>query len=91
MGPWDGWVGYRYSTPPTHPVLHHPGYTPPPTIWLLVPYPLLPHRCNMAVGLISVAQLSLDRRFSGFQGMTEVYNLMDIGRINNHYVICQNE
>ena len=41
----------------------------------------------MAVGLKSVDQLSLDELFSGFQGMTEVYNLSEIGRINNHYYI----
>ena len=41
----------------------------------------------MAVGLKSVAQLSLDDCFSGFQGMTEVYNLSEIGRINNHLYI----
>ena len=41
----------------------------------------------MVVGLKSVEQLSLSDRFSGFQGITEVYNLVDIGRINNHFVI----
>ena len=42
---------------------------------------------NSVVGLISVVQLSLYVLFSGFQGMTEDYNLLRIGRINNHYVI----
>ena len=42
---------------------------------------------NIAVGLISVVQLSLYVQISGFQGMTETYNLIRIGRINNHYVI----
>ena len=52
----------------------HPGYTSP-----------LPHCCTdvgvrteqrqCAVGLKSVAQLSLYVYFSGFLGMTEVYNL----------------
>ena len=41
----------------------------------------------MAVGLISVGQLSLDEHFSDIRGMTEVYNLLRIGRTNNHYVI----
>ena len=44
-------------------------------------------RVNMVVGLISVARLSLWVHFSGFQGITERYNLLRIGRINNHYVI----
>ena len=39
---------------------------------------------NMAVGLKSVEQLSLCVHFSGSEGMTEVYNLLKIGRINNH-------
>ena len=39
---------------------------------------------NLAVGLISVGQLSLDTHISGFGTMTEVYNLVRIGRINNH-------
>ena len=41
----------------------------------------------MVVGLKSVDQVSLYLLFSGFQGITEVYNLMEIGRINNHYDI----
>ena len=41
----------------------------------------------MVVGLKSVGQLSLVTHFSGFQGITEVYNLVDIGRINNHFHI----
>ena len=45
----------------------------------------------MAVGLISVGQLSLSEHFSGSRVMTEVYNLSDIGRINNHSFIAGNE
>ena len=45
----------------------------------------------MAVGLISVDQLTLGRRFSGFQGITEVYNVIEIGRINNHFLISENK
>ena len=41
----------------------------------------------MVVGLISVGQLSLSVLFSGFLGMTEGYNLSEIGRINNHSFI----
>ena len=39
------------------------------------------------MGLISVDQLTLGWLFSGFLGMTEVYNLRNIGRINNHSLI----
>ena len=45
----------------------------------------------MVVGLISVDQLSLVPHFSGFPGMTEVYNLVKIGRINNHSYIPGNK
>ena len=83
-------MGTGIALPGTHPAIpsrHHPGYTPAtPTgsarlaTWVHGGVP----DCNMAAGLISVAQLSLDARISGFQLMTEVYNLSDIGRINNH-------
>ena len=42
---------------------------------------------NMVVGLKSVQQLSLGARFSGFQGMTEVYNLAVAGIPNDHNTI----
>ena len=45
----------------------------------------------MVVGLRSVAQLSLDGHISGFRTMTEVYNLIEIGRINNHLSISQKQ
>ena len=91
MDPWDGLrVGTGIALPATLPV-PHPGYT-------------LPHRCpsmmynrgardqrNSAVGLKSVDQLTLSVHFSGFQTMTEVYNLLRIGRINNHLSITGNE
>ena len=41
----------------------------------------------MVVGLISVDQLTLGTEISGFHGMTEVYNLLKIGRINDHSLI----
>ena len=41
----------------------------------------------MAVGLISVHQLSLDGHFSGFEGITEVYNLLTVGNPNDHKYI----
>ena len=79
--------GYRYS-PPSHPPQYpYPGYTPPP-------YPCTELSCtgptpgpNSAVGLKSVGQLTLEAVFSGLQGITEVYNLLGTGRINNHFLI----
>ena len=41
----------------------------------------------MAVGLKSVAQLSLDAQFSETRGITEVYNLALAGNLNNHFLI----
>ena len=46
-----------------------------------------PRGTNKAVGLISVAQLTLDAQISGFQGITEVYNLPEIDNPNDHNVI----
>ena len=45
----------------------------------------------MAVGLISVGQLSLDSRFSVFGTITEVYNLVEIGKLINHLHIPGND
>ena len=84
LGSWEGAGWYRYS-PPTH-----PSHTPTPGTPLpRTPVPTMYNRgardrLNMAVGLRSVGQLSLYNLFSGFQGMTEGYNLSGIGRINNH-------
>ena len=70
----------RYSTLPVHP----PGTTPgtPASAWSLAG--TLPHghvpESNMAVGLISVAQVSLGAQISGFLRFTEVYNLVRIGK-----------
>ena len=87
-------VGTRYSPPPGIPSPHHPGYTLPrhrlhgqAGPWLQEHVPDL----NMAVGLISVAQLTLDGLFSGFHSMTEVYNLVEIRRNNNHFLIPGND
>ena len=41
----------------------------------------------MAVGLISVGQLSLSAQIWGFRGMTEVYNLVIAGNPNDHLSI----
>ena len=51
----------------------------------------MPEGVKVVVGLISVDQLSLGTGFSGFQGMTEVYNVNKIGRINNHFLISENK
>ena len=45
----------------------------------------------MVVGLKSVRQLTLGAHFSGFQGITEVYNLAVAGKSINHYYIPGNE
>ena len=45
----------------------------------------------MVVGLRSVDQLTLSYEISGSRGMTEVYNLLRIGRIINHYCIPGNK
>ena len=42
---------------------------------------------NVVVGLKSVRQLSLSVRFSGFQGITESYNLAVAGNPNDHFLI----
>ena len=45
----------------------------------------------MVVGLISVVQLTLSAEISDMGLMTEVYNLVRIGRIRCHYLIPGNE
>ena len=80
-------VGYRYSPsqypPGTHPVCTTPG-TPPLTVTAVHVLGMLSREVKLVVGLISVDQLSLSVLISGFRTMTEVYNLRNIGRINNH-------
>ena len=89
-----GYLGStRYSTLPDPPSCTTPG-TP-------LPDPHAEHedwdgsargaaRRNSAVGLISVDQLSLSAHFSDIRELTEVYNLSEIGRINNHSFIPGN-
>ena len=43
------------------------------------------------MGLKSVEQLTLDGLFSGFRGITEVYNLVELGNPDDHYVIPGNK
>ena len=45
----------------------------------------------MAVGLISVGQLTLDHEISGFRGITEVYNVTKAGNPNDHFTIPGND
>ena len=95
MGPGmaGGWVpGIAPSQPPSPPPprVHLP---PTPGARYTVyraPAPMY-GRVNMVVGLRSVAQLTLGVHFSGFIGMTEVYNPVRIDGINNHYCIPGNK
>ena len=92
MGPW--WLGTGIALPATHPVPHpspYPGYTPPTRHRTGTGEQRVSDQRYMAVGLKSVAQLTLSRLFSGFLGITEVYNLRIAGRINNHSFIPGNE
>ena len=84
MGPGRvyGW-GTGIALPATH-RLPHPGYTPTPPCTEPATPLTLDHVLNSAVGLRSVDQLSLGTRFSGFQGITEVYNVPVAGIPNDH-------
>ena len=91
MGLGGYWLGTRYSPSPAHPVpiprVHPPM---PPTATMQV-FTGTDGQDNMVVGLISVDQLTLEPEISRFQGMTEGYNLVKIGRINNHSLIVGTE
>ena len=91
MGPGAVLVGYRYSTPPGPPVLPPPRVHPSlPCTASAVPGAALEQE-NSAVGLKSVRQLSLSVHISDIEPFTEVYNLVEIGRINNHNDIPGNK
>ena len=83
-------AGYRYSPPPGPPS-SHPGYTPPPAPRYQYVSTTAVFSVEYGRGLISVGQLTWRPLFSGFQGMTEVYNLSGIGRITNHSFISGNK
>ena len=87
MGPGTGLVGTGIAPPGTHPVPYPTPGTPPPRCTMATRVHAAGHCLNMAVGLKSVGQLTLGAVFSGLQGMTEVYNLVETGRINNHFSI----
>ena len=83
-GSWEGTgVVPGIALPGTHPVS-------PPRVHLLPPHAHCrtrtrgAARLNSAVGLRSVAQLSLWVHFSHIEGSTEVYNLVEIDISNNH-------
>ena len=94
-GSWDGWgLGTGIVPLPATLPYHHPGYTPPlPRAEHAVCTP--PHRATggvqEAVGLKSVAQLSLRPVFSGLWTITEVYNLLVAGIPDDHYCIPGNK
>ena len=83
-------MGTRYSPPshppgyPTTPGTPPPGYTSEQVLYTAGVRAAVYSQLNMAVGLKSVAQLSLSIHFSGFEGMTEVYNLVRIDNPNDH-------
>ena len=84
----------RYSTlpDPSTPLPRvHPSPTMPAVSMTSVQPRAVSGQLNIAVGLISVDQLSLYASISDIRGMTEVYNLSDIGRINNHSFIVGNK
>ena len=90
-GSWDGsWV-VPGITPPGPPLVPTTPGTPPPPHIAGPGMVQLPHGyyggANSAVGLKSVAQLSLCGHFSGFQGITEGYNLATAGNPNDHKYI----
>ena len=87
MGPGTGWVGRRVVPLPAHPP------TSPPRVHPSLPrthadtLPGYTRGLKVVVGLKSVGQLSLVAHISDIGTMTEVYNLVEIGRIINHSVI----
>ena len=83
-------VVHGIALPGTHPGPPHPGYTPPlppPSLHLPATPAVRTDAKQQAVGLRSVAQLTLSASFSGFLGITEVYNLADVGNPDDHNVI----
>ena len=86
-GSWEVWGLGTGIAPLRDPPSPHPGYTPPHATRQQCTREQLHPGLKEAVGLKSVDQLTLCVVFSGFEGMTEVYNLIRIGRINNQFTI----
>ena len=87
MGYWEGaWVVPGIALPDTTRPPTTPGTPSPPSTADTVPATADAQR-NIAVGLESVDQLSLVAHFSGFHGITEVYNLVKAGKSNDHKCI----
>ena len=77
------WLGTGIALPGTHPAppsSHTPGTPPLHHGSMLNTGTATPTGVKVAVGLKSVRQLTLDAQISGFEGMTEVYNLVRIGK-----------
>ena len=90
-GSWDWyWVVPGIAPSRPTPVLPTPG-TPLPTVTAVRGPGTATRGLNEVVGLKSVAQLTLDGHFSGFQGITEGYNLTIAGNPNNHKSIPGND
>ena len=90
-GSWDGWVGTRYSTLPAHPHPTLPRVHPSPYPYRCTDVGVRTEQPEVVVGLKSVAQLTLDSQISGFQGITEVYNLRIADNPNDHFFIPGNK
>ena len=84
------WWGTGIAPPPTHPV-PYPGYTPPAALAL----PATTYTMLSEVEYGRGAQIGSSTHLKGpilrVQGMTEVYNLLRIDRINNHSYIPGNK
>ena len=91
MGIWEVLGSTRVVPLPAHPPSHTPGTPLPTTLLHAEADTVLPAEYKQAVGLISVAQLSLWLHISETGTITEVYNLVRIGRIINHLSIPGNE
>ena len=72
-------TGYSPSShPPSYPPSSIPRVHPSPYPYRCTDVGVRTEQCKVAVGLISVAQLTLSLLFSHIRGMTEVYNLLRI-------------
>ena len=84
------WLGTGIALPGTLLPIPRVHPSPYPSTASAVPGTAL-EQVNMAVGLRSVAQLTLDGHISETRGITEVYNLVRIQEISNHFLIPGNK